>query len=55
MLYYDTDPDWVPTLKWAMKSHVVIEGGICVYMQERKKRTEEVTLLNLYYSNFNEF
>ena len=28
MLYYETDPDWVPTLKWAMKSYVVIEGGM---------------------------
>ena len=41
MLYYETDPDWVPTLKWALKSLVVIEAGTCVYMHERTKKNGE--------------
>ena len=56
MLYYETDPDWVPSLKWAMKPQVAIEGGICVYKQERKKKNGESDAAGyLYYSNFNEF
>ena len=53
MLYYETDYDYVPTLKRAMKFHVVIRGGIRVCRKERKGK-EKVTLLNLYdmYINF---